>query len=109
MALRDETGRVNQKRRTHDAIVRAAAELIGTGRDVTMPEIAQAALVSEATAYRYFPDLPSLLQEAVAGQLTTPAEALAPVAGCATRSSASRSRPSICCGTSWPSRERCAP
>ncbi len=81
MAWRDETGRVNQKRRTHDAIVRAAAELIGTGRDVTMPEIAQAALVSEATAYRYFPDLPSLLQEAVAGQLTTPAEALAPVAG----------------------------
>ena len=81
MPLRDETGRVNQKRRTHDAIVRAAAELIGTGRDVTMPEIAQAALVSEATAYRYFPDLPSLLQEAVAGRLTTPAEALAPVAG----------------------------
>ena len=81
MALRNETGRVNQKRRTHDAIVRAAAELIGTGRDVTMPEIAKAALVSEATAYRYFPDLPSLLREAVAGQLTTPAEALASVAG----------------------------
>ena len=81
MALRNETGRINQKRRTHDAIVRAAAELIGTGRDVSMPEIARAALVSEATAYRYFPDLPSLLQEAVAGQLTTPAEALASVAG----------------------------
>jgi AcrR family transcriptional regulator len=46
------TGRVNQKRRTHAAIVRAAAELIRTGREVTMPEIAKAALVSEATAYR---------------------------------------------------------
>lgn len=81
MALRNETGRVNQKRRTHDAIVRAAAELIRTGREVTMPEVAKAALVSEATAYRYFPDLVSLLQEVVAGQLTTPEEALAPVAG----------------------------
>lgn len=80
MALQTETGRVNQKRRTHDAILRAAAELIRTGREVTMPEIASAALVSEATAYRYFPDLVSLLQEVVAGQLTTPEEALAPVA-----------------------------
>jgi len=70
-------GRVNQKKRTHDAIVRAAAELIRTGRDVTMPEIAAAALVSEATAYRYFPDLASLLQEAMVDQLPDPAAALA--------------------------------
>ena len=74
------TGRTNQKLRTHQAIVQAAAELSRTGREVTMPEIAQAALVSEATAYRYFPDLPSLLREAIAGQLPTPQEALAPVA-----------------------------
>jgi AcrR family transcriptional regulator len=80
MTMATGTGRVNQKRRTHDAILQAAAELIRTGRDVTMPEIASAALVSEATAYRYFPDLASLLREAVAGQLTTPAEALAPIA-----------------------------
>jgi AcrR family transcriptional regulator len=75
------TGRVNQKLRTRTAIVRAAAELMATGRDVTMPEIARAALVSEATAYRYFPDLASLLREAMAGQLPDPADALAPVAG----------------------------
>ena len=74
------TGRVNQKLRTRTAIVQAAAELMATGRDVTMPEIARAALVSEATAYRYFPDLASLLREAMAGQLPDPAEALAPVA-----------------------------
>jgi AcrR family transcriptional regulator len=74
------TGRVNQKRRTHAAIVRAAAELIRTGREVTMPEIAKAALVSEATAYRYFPDLASLLREAMADQLPDPSEALAPIA-----------------------------
>jgi AcrR family transcriptional regulator len=75
------TGRVNQKLRTRTAIVRAAAELMATGRDVTMPEIARTALVSEATAYRYFPDLASLLREAMAGQLPDPADALAPVAG----------------------------
>jgi AcrR family transcriptional regulator len=74
------TGRVNQKRRTRAAIVQAASELIHTGRDVTMPEIARAALVSEATAYRYFPDLASLLREAMSNQLPDPAEALAPVA-----------------------------
>ena len=45
-----------------------------------MPRGGQAALVSEATAYRYFPDLVSLLQEALAGAWPDPAEALAPVA-----------------------------
>jgi AcrR family transcriptional regulator len=73
-------GRVNQKLRTRTAIVRAAAELSRTGREVTMPEIAKAALVSEATAYRYFPDLASLLREAIAGQPPTAAEALESVA-----------------------------
>ena len=74
------TGRVNQKLRTRTAILQAASGLIRTGRDVTMLEVAKAALVSEATAYRYFPDLISLLQEAMAGQLPTPHEALAGVA-----------------------------
>jgi len=74
------TGRANQKLRTYNAIVRAAADLSRTGRDVTMPEIAKAALVSEATAYRYFPDLAGLLREAITGQLPAPAEALRPVA-----------------------------
>ncbi|MGW7523317.1 TetR/AcrR family transcriptional regulator [Streptomyces sp. NPDC054783] len=77
---RTDTGRSNQKRRTRTAIVEAARELIGTGGEVTMPAIARAALVSEATAYRYFPDLPSLISEALAGAWPPPAEALAPVA-----------------------------
>jgi AcrR family transcriptional regulator len=76
-------GRANQKLRTRTAIVQAAAELSRTGREVTMPEVARAALVSEATAYRYFPDLASLLREAIAGQLPGADEALAPVAGSA--------------------------
>ncbi|WP_244188647.1 TetR/AcrR family transcriptional regulator [Streptomyces yokosukanensis] len=62
------------------AIVAAARELIGTGTEVTMPRIARAALVSEATAYRYFPDLPSLMSEALSGVWPPPAQALAPVA-----------------------------
>jgi AcrR family transcriptional regulator len=76
-------GRVNQKRRTRNAILAAATELVRSGRSVTMPEVAQAAEVSEATAYRYFPDLASLLREAVAGTLFDPVEALAPLKDCA--------------------------
>ena len=50
------------------------------GLQVTMPEVAKAALVSEATAYRYFPDLTSLLSVALIDDWPTPAEALEPVA-----------------------------
>jgi AcrR family transcriptional regulator len=81
MTVDGATGRVNQKLRTRNAIIAAAIELSRTGREVTMPEVARAALVSEATAYRYFPDLASLLQEAIVGQLPTAEQALAPVAG----------------------------
>ncbi|MER5549068.1 TetR/AcrR family transcriptional regulator [Streptomyces sp. NPDC002589] len=83
MGTQSTTGRANQKLRTRTAIVQAAAELSRTGQEVTMPEVARKALVSEATAYRYFPDLLSLLREAIAGQLPTAAEALRPVAGSA--------------------------
>jgi AcrR family transcriptional regulator len=74
-------GRVNQKARTRAAIVRAVRDLARDGAEITMPSVARAALVSEATAYRYFPDLVSLLLEADAGGWPDPAEALAPVAG----------------------------
>jgi AcrR family transcriptional regulator len=76
------TGRTNQKRRTRTAIVQACRDLIATGGAVTMPEVARSALVSEGTAYRYFPDLVSLLVEALEGMWDTPAELLEPVAGC---------------------------
>ena len=76
------SGRANQKLRTRNAIVQAAAELSRTGGEVTMAEVARTAMVSEATAYRYFPDLASLLQEAIAGQLPSPEEALDSLAGC---------------------------
>jgi AcrR family transcriptional regulator len=83
MTTVDETGRANQKKRTRIAIVEACREIIRSGAPVTMPEVARLALVSEATAYRYFPDLASLLTEALPGMWPSPAEALGPVAGSA--------------------------
>jgi len=76
-------GRTNQKARTRKAIIDACRELAASGADVTMPQVAQLALVSEATAYRYFPDMVSLLQEALDGLWPDAAQALAPVAGSA--------------------------
>ena len=73
----EERGRVNQKRRTRTAIIAACQELITAGADINMPAVARAALVSEPTAYRYFPDLASLLEEALAGIEPDPAAALA--------------------------------
>jgi AcrR family transcriptional regulator len=59
------SGRQNQKERTRRAIVAAAAKLIAAGALPTMPEVAEEALVSTATAYRYFPDQLSLLSAAL--------------------------------------------
>ena len=70
-------GRVNQKRRTRTAIIAACQDLITAGAEINMPAVARAALVSEPTAYRYFPDLASLLEEALAGIEPDPAAALA--------------------------------
>src|ERR1700761_4647760 len=72
----EEGGRVNQKRRTRTAIIAACQQLIAAGADINMPAVARAALVSEPTAYRYFPDLASLLEEALAGIEPDPAAAL---------------------------------
>jgi AcrR family transcriptional regulator len=80
MTTRVRTGRANQKERTRTAIVDATRNLIRMGSEITMPLVATAALVSEATAYRYFPDLISLLREADVGIWPSPADALAPVA-----------------------------
>jgi AcrR family transcriptional regulator len=73
-------GRVHQKERTRAAIVTAAREAIASGGEVAMPQVAVRALVSEATAYRYFPDLASLLREALVGIWDSPRDAMAPIA-----------------------------
>lgn len=58
-----DKGRVLQKRRTRAALLEAAAELMKDGATPTVAEAAEAAMVSRATAYRYFPTQESLLIE----------------------------------------------
>jgi AcrR family transcriptional regulator len=60
---RQESGRTNQKLRTRRAIIDSAAELVRENRTPTVAEAAERALVSRATAYRYFPSQQSLLIE----------------------------------------------
>jgi AcrR family transcriptional regulator len=79
-ALNGPGGRANQKARTRAAILEACGELVRSGAEVSMPEVAARAMVSEATAYRYFPDLISLLQESLEGLWPAPEQALGPVA-----------------------------
>jgi AcrR family transcriptional regulator len=63
MSRRQPSERLNQKLRTRAALLRAARELVAQGRTPTVTEVADAALVSKATAYRYFPTQEALLVE----------------------------------------------
>ncbi len=65
-------GRMNQKRRTRMALKAAAAELVGRGETPTVAQIAEAALVSKSTAYRYFPSQEALLAEVLLDATVAP-------------------------------------
>lgn len=58
------SGRINQKRRTREAVLDAARTLLDEGRVPSVGEAADAALVGRTTAYRYFPTQESLILEA---------------------------------------------
>ena len=60
----EAVGRVDQKRRTRQALVAAARELVARGETPSVDAAAEAALVSRATAYRYFPNQAALLAAA---------------------------------------------
>jgi AcrR family transcriptional regulator len=60
----EKSGRANQTRRTRKDLLRAAARMLEQGRAPSLDEIAEEALVSRATAYRYFPGVEALLAEA---------------------------------------------
>ena len=64
MAVAGKIERPNQKRRTRKDLLTAAARLMKQGRKPTLEEIAEEALVSRATAYRYFTGVEPLLVEA---------------------------------------------
>jgi len=59
-----KAGRPNQRRRTRKDLLQAASRLMKQGRQPSLEEIAEEALVSRATAYRYFPSVEALLLEA---------------------------------------------
>lgn len=56
--------RANQRLRTRKDLLQAAARLLREGKTPSIDEVAEAALVSRATAYRYFANAEALLVEA---------------------------------------------
>jgi AcrR family transcriptional regulator len=64
MSSRNETReRLRQKLRTRAALLAAARELVAQGKTPTLARVADAAMVSRATVYRYFPAQEALLVE----------------------------------------------
>jgi AcrR family transcriptional regulator len=74
---RQEDPRANQKARTRKALVDAAAAMFREGSEPTVAEAADAAKVSRATAYRYFPTQDALLVEVAGlGPAVAPVDAM---------------------------------
>ncbi len=72
-----------QREHTRAVLIETARSLIRSGSVITMPAIARAAGLSEATAYRYFPDLLSILQVGFVGVWPRADEVLPGVEVCA--------------------------
>jgi AcrR family transcriptional regulator len=64
VSLAGKTRLSNQSRRTRKDLLEATARLLKQGRKPNLEEVAEEALVSRATAYRYFPSMEALLREA---------------------------------------------
>lgn len=64
MAKRKPPERANQRYRTRKDLIDAAGRLMKNGHKPSLEEVAEAARVSRATAYRYFPNVEALLVEA---------------------------------------------
>jgi len=71
----EHNGRVHQKRRTREALISAARAIVADGATPTVELAAEAASVSRATAYRYFPTQRALL---AAAHPETAAESMLP-------------------------------
>jgi AcrR family transcriptional regulator len=70
----EKSGRPNQKSRTRKDLLQAASRLMKQGRKPSLEEIAEEALISRATAYRYFPRVDSLLLESSLDVAVLPAD-----------------------------------
>jgi AcrR family transcriptional regulator len=69
-------GRAAQKQRTRTALLRAARDLLQSGRQPTLLDVADHAGISRATAYRYYSDSEVLLQEAALDGIAAQVERL---------------------------------
>lgn len=59
-----ESGRSNQKQKTRNVILNSAKQLLGSGKDFSLDDIADHAHLSRATVYRYFSNVDVLSLEA---------------------------------------------
>lgn len=69
-------GRANQRLRTRQALLDAAVALRDEGHNPTVAQVAERAMVSRATAYRYFPSPEALISETATDRDMTPLEDL---------------------------------
>lgn len=67
-------GRANQRRRTRLALIEAALALCEGGRKPSFPEVAERAMVSRATAYRYYASVEDLISDAMFERAVPPLE-----------------------------------
>lgn len=67
-------GRVNQRRRTRRALIEAALALCEGGRKPSFQEVAARAMVSRATAYRYYSSVEDLISDAMFERAVPPLE-----------------------------------
>jgi AcrR family transcriptional regulator len=75
MTEEQQTGRVAQRRRTRRAILDATVDLLRSGAEPSVNEIAAAAEVSRRTVYLYYPTLDQLVLDATLGSLNTGVDA----------------------------------
>src|SRR5437867_11530310 len=67
-------GRANQRRRTRRALIEAALALCESGSKPSFPEVAELAMVSRATAYRYYSSVEDLISDAMFERAVPPLE-----------------------------------
>lgn len=72
----DGEGRANQKRRTRRALLDAAIALCEGGRQPSFAEVAAHAMVSRATAYRYYSSVEELISDAMFERAVKPLESV---------------------------------
>ena len=73
----DTKERVAQKQRTRNALLAAARDLLAAGQQPTVPEVADHAGISRATAYRYFSTPEVLAHEAILDAVASEFDSLA--------------------------------